>query len=141
MKIQLVASALILGLSVSSVAVAADICVSDAVTGPSKIAFRKVKKLKPGGAVTLAGVGIYAGGTPYAVTGTAAMTGTGIVKVSVLLGAMSPGSCPAGCINAAESLVLDADFNGTGNFDADGDNAVDSATTWTAIDCDTVVIP
>lgn len=126
----------------ASSAWAKDICVSDSATGQH--VFRKVKGLKPGGAIPLTGFTVFFGQL-LPLTGTAVMSSTGSVRIGVMVHAMSGVDGQNGLYETVENA--DATFAGSGVWD-NGDHDTqtrdymgDQALTWTSIDCSTVVIP
>jgi len=119
-----------------TVALAKNVCVTDSF-GASYI-FSQVKSRKPGKILPLTGVRIDALTLAEPVDGTAVVLSDGTVNIGVWAHSMSP-------ISANDVLWVlkgaDADFNGTGRFDNNGDYSSDGPVTWTSADCATITIP
>jgi len=118
----------------ASAAKAKDVCIGD---GINKFVLREVDPLFPGGAVALRGL----------------YTATGTQRVSPVHGSAVMGSDRRVRIGffvhtAAESTndftvagVVDADYNGTVNFDNDGDFKPNGTLDMQRVDCSTIIIP
>jgi hypothetical protein len=134
------AIALSLVVAGSTASFARDVCV-DFFGGP--VVFKKVKRLRPGGAVPLDGVWIVAQET-IPVTGTAVMRSDGSVRLGLQVFSMSPDGVPGAVNTTVVIKAADETFAGTGvweNEDDTGNDAPDGAATFTSIDCATVVVP
>jgi len=98
----------------------------------------RLRSRKPGKILPLTGVRIDALTLAEPVDGTAVVLSDGTVNIGVWAHSMSP-------ISANDVLWVlkgaDADFNGTGRFDNNGDYSSDGPVTWTSADCATITIP
>ena len=116
-------------------ATAKDICLDGGTSG--QLVFRKVKKLKAGGAISLAGMYLISG-TESACEGAATMNSAG---TSISVGIF----CHALLVSnnfTWEWTATDATLAGSGDRDINGDYNPDlSPLTLTSIDCSTVTIP
>jgi hypothetical protein len=122
--------------SLAGVAAAKDICLENEGSG-EKLLLRKVKKLKPGGAIALSGTFV-SGGNFAACNGAAAMNSAGS---SVMVGVLCH-SLVLGNNFSWEWTATDATLTGTGDRDTNGDYEPDgSPITINSIDCSTVTIP
>jgi hypothetical protein len=119
-------------------ALARDICLHD--TSNNDWSFQKVKKLKPGRVVALAGIFIE-GGESYPVSGSAVLRANGSVEVGAFVHSMSQAIFAGN--NFTVSMQTTTGLEGTGGFDTDGDFENDAAVTygWAAIDCKSLSIP
>jgi hypothetical protein len=117
-------------------AAARDVCTTLGPAGYT-IVFKGVKKLKPGRAVPLSGIGIVSATNVVPIHGSAIMDSAGNIE----LGFTGYGMLD-GITNVMIQGDVDADFTGTAQLDADGDFSADAvAATLTTTDCKTVVIP
>jgi hypothetical protein len=123
---------------VASTASAKDLCIEDNLG--EQLHFKKVKKLKPGSVVPVAGIFRGpSGGGPIAVApadGVAMMDSEGTVKIGIFVHAIV-----AGTNNLSFEWTGDATFAGSGSYDNDGDNFADGAVTFVGIDCDSIPPP
>ena len=132
-----VRGALVLALALAAPALAGDVCFT-MTGGLDHMVLRKVKKLKPGGAIPVNGIYVSASGPGQAapVQGTAIMTSTGVVK----LGAFVHGIDFLNDFTV--SLVLDSNFEGTGKYDSTGAYVPSgSFAAVTREDCSTIALP
>ena len=120
---------------VAGTAAAKDICLDGGSSG--KVVFRKVKKLKAGGTIPLAGMYIISG-SMAACEGAAAMNSAGN---SVSVGIFCHGLLLSNNFTW-EWTATDTTLAGTGDRDLNGDYSPDgSPLTLTSIDCSTVTVP
>jgi hypothetical protein len=124
-----IALAAILGLLTGSAAMAKDICVHLSPAGT--FVFRGVKKLKPGGAIPLAGFFFNPGSVP--VGGSAIMRASGTVLVGFTV--YTDGAALVQTFTA----TTDSELNGTAIITS-GPSA-GTVLSLTAIDCKTVTVP
>jgi hypothetical protein len=118
-----------------SAALAADKCLKDAFG--NLLVFKRVKILRPGGAVALTGMFI-SGAVSSPLTGAAVMRADGTVRVGVFLHTLHP---TLGTVNATYEWTADADFAGAGVFDTDGDYLSNGAISFLTYDCKAFPIP
>lgn len=126
---------LALGLSAAPAA-ARDVCTALEPAGYT-IVFKSVKKVKPGRAVPLTGIGIVSATNIVPLHGSAIADSVGNIEI---------GFTGYGMLDGVSNVMVqgdvDADFNGTAQLVLDSDFAADPvAATLTAVDCKTVVIP
>src|SRR5262245_29422478 len=121
----------------SSPAFARDVCVDWAGVGP--VVFKKVKRLRPGGAVPLDGLWKSPLGFTVPISGTALMQSDG----SIRFGFRAFSMLPEGVVGYANTTVTmkaaDETYAGTGVWENDpGDTTPDGTVVFTSIDCATV---
>lgn len=117
-------------------AAARDACVVVAPAGYT-VVFRKVKRLKPGGAAPLAGLVILSPTNVAPVHGSAMMDSAGSVEIGVTGYGLRDS-----ITNVMIHAEVDADFGGSASLDSDGDFGADPvAVTLTPVDCRSVTIP
>src|SRR5262245_9224169 len=123
----------------SSAAFARDVCVNFA--GAGDIVFKKVKRLKPGGAIPLDGIYVL-GTTTSPVSGTALMRSDRTVRLGLQLFTRAPDG-QGGTVNSTVTVkAADETYAGTGLWENEpADGTPDGVATFTSIDCATVVIP
>jgi hypothetical protein len=101
------------------------------------LVFRNVKKLKPGRAVPLSGIGIPMGSIVVPLHGSAIMDSAGTIELGITAYSMLD-DIP----NAMMHAMVDETFTGTIQVDAGGDFMPDGLPAiLMGIDCKTVVIP
>jgi hypothetical protein len=122
----------------SSASFARDVCVE---WGFGQIAFKKVKRLKPGGAVPLDGIWV-SGKITVPVTGTAIMRSDGSIRLGLQAFSRDPEGL-GGNVNTTVAIkAADETYAGTGFWENEpGDTIPDGIATFTSIDCATVVVP
>jgi hypothetical protein len=111
---------------------AKDVCVQD--TGTFMI-FKKVKKLKAGGAIALHGLFIQ-GTSAFPFDGSAMMKSDG---TTVLVGAFVHSMSLAN--NFTLEWVTDTTFAGSASYDNDGDYFPNASFNFVTVDCTTVTVP
>lgn len=113
---------------------ARDLCIGD---GNSTFVFRKVQKLKPGGAIALTGL-YFNGFTTVPVVGGATMRSNGSVTAGVFVHSADGGLAR----NSTLEWVTTSTLAGTVPYDNDGDFlADDGVLNLSVIDCKTIVLP
>src|SRR5262245_33120442 len=113
---------------------AKDICLKD--NFGTTYVFRNVARLRPGGAIFLAGVSfLNTSANPF--DGSAILNAAGTETRVVI--------CVHGLVNGSNNFTAewtgDATLAGTGSFDSDGSFVGDGSITFSATDCRTAVVP
>jgi hypothetical protein len=113
---------------------ARDLCIGD---GSSTFVFRKVKTLRPGGAIALTGL-YFNGFTTVPVEGGATMRSDGTVAAGVFVHSADGGLAR----NSTLEWVTNSTLAGTVPYDNDGDFlADDGVLNLSVIDCKMIVLP
>jgi hypothetical protein len=101
------------------------------------LVFKGVKKLRPGRAVPLTGIGIISATGVVPLQGTAIADSSGSIEIGVTGYGMADGIG-----NVMIHAAVDADFTGPAQLDIDGDFAPDALpASLVGLDCRTVAIP
>lgn len=128
------AATFLLATALAGHAAAKDVCLTD---GSSHYVFKKVKALKPGGAVPLTGYIVFKNNFDvFPLEGTAMMKSDGTVVAAIAcLELGGPGYSTIIKWNA------DTTFAGDGLYDVAPFDSADGGTTFTTVDCHTVTVP
>lgn len=120
-----------------TVGTARDVCLYD---GGTYLVYKKVKSLRPNRATPITGYAVGPFGVPpftCPLHGTAIMTANGSVQIGNSFYCGS--ELGLGNYNGQHAAHTNANYEGTYDVDANGDGVTDSQTTYTLVNCNTVV--